>query len=78
MLILYSKMIQEIDVMTLRIYEALMIVSITLKSLYFLRLVGEIAPLVEIIIIIVYDIRYFLLIYIIALVSFIFAFYIIG
>ena len=49
-----------------------------LKVLYFLRLVGEIAPLVDIIFQIVKDIKYFLAIFLIAQIAFIFAFYSIG
>ena len=61
-----------------RILEALLLVVITLKSLYFLRLIGEIAPLIDIIFVIVNDIKYFMLIYMIGLLCFIMAFYIIG
>ena len=61
-----------------RILEALLLVFITLKSLYFLRLIGEIAPLIDIIFVIVNDIKYFMLIYMIGLLCFIMAFYIIG
>jgi len=49
-----------------------------LKILYFLRLIGEIAPLIDIIFTIIYEIRYFMMIYIIGTFSFVFAFYSIG
>ena len=43
-----------------------------------MRLVGQIAPLVDIIFVILHDITYFLLIFIIGLVAFSHAFYVIG
>ena len=49
-----------------------------LKILYFLRLIGEIAPLIDIIFTIIYEIRHFMSIYIIGTISFIYAFYSIG
>ena len=61
-----------------RIIEAVLLVFITLKSLYFLRLFGEIAPLIDIIFVIISDIQWFVLIYLIGLLCFIMAFYIIG
>ena len=48
------------------------------KSLYFFRLIGEIAPLVDIIAVIFNDILYFMVIYSVALTGFITAFYLIG
>lgn len=48
------------------------------KSLYFFRLIGEIAPLVDIIAVIFNDILYFMVIYAVALTGFITAFYLIG
>jgi hypothetical protein len=55
-----------------------MIVSKTLNSLYYLRLFGEIAPLIDIIILIVWDIRYFLMIFLIVSLSFVLSFYLVG
>ena len=49
-----------------------------LKILYFMRLIGEIAPLIDIIFTIIYEIRHFMSIYIIGSISFIYAFYSIG
>ena len=49
-----------------------------LKILYFLRLIGEIAPLIDIIFTIIYEIRHFMMIYIIGTISFVYAFYSIG
>jgi hypothetical protein len=78
MIILLSNFFLQIDIQVQRLFEAMLIVTATLKSLYYLRLIGEIAPLIDIIIVIVWDIRYFLMIYLIALISFVFAFYILG
>lgn len=50
----------------------------TFKSLYFLRLVAEIAPLIDIIFIILYNIRWFVMVMVITQVSFSCAFYSIG
>lgn len=61
-----------------RIIEAVLLVLVTLKSLYFLRLFGEIAPLIDIIFMIMNDIYSFLLIYIIALLCFVVSYYILG
>ena len=62
----------------MRIVEAFLIVVILLKSLYFLRLVKEIAPLVDIIMTILNDIKYFMAIFIIAEIAFVLAFMSIG
>lgn len=48
------------------------------KSLYYMRLVPEIAPLVESIFVIMNDMLYFLLIFIIGIIAFTEAFWIIG
>ena len=62
----------------LRVIEALMIVFQMAKCLYFLRFVGEIAPLVDIIFVIMGDIKYFMVIFIIVEVAFVTAYYCIG
>ena len=77
-IIIACSLFTEMNVLNLRIFEAILIVVMMLKSLYFLRLIGEIAPLIDIIFSIIHEIRYFMAIYIIALVSFICAFYSIG
>ena len=77
-LIISSSLFFEINVIKLRIFEAILSVIMMLKILYFLRLIGEIAPLIDIIFTIIYEIRYFMAIYVIGIVSFIFAFYSIG
>lgn len=68
----------NIDVIVLRVIEAILIVFLLFKSLYFLRFVGEIAPLVDIIFVIMSDIKYFMVIFLIAEVAFITAFFCIG
>ena len=46
----------EENIVQQRIIEAMLLVVITMKSLYFLRLFGEIAPLIDIIFVIIGDI----------------------
>ena len=48
------------------------------KSLYYLQLIPQVAPLIDIIFMILRDMKYFLLIYIISQVAFIQSYYIIG
>ena len=55
-----------------------MIILQWFKSLYFLRLIDEIAPLVNIIFVIVHDIKYFLIIFFISIIAFSSAFHVIG
>lgn len=54
------------------------IIFLTLKSIYFFRFFGEIAPLVEIIAVIFNDILYFMIIYGITMFGFIIAYYQLG
>jgi len=77
-LFIVMRLFFPIRVDILRIFEATLTVFIWFKSLYFFRLVGEIAPLVEIIIVILGDIKYFMIIFIIGLIAFVQAFMIIG
>tara|TARA_B110000285_G_C15087848_1_gene597246 strand:- start:497 stop:1342 length:846 start_codon:yes stop_codon:yes gene_type:complete len=62
----------------IRIVEAILILSMWFKSMYYMRLVTEIAPLVESIFVIMNDMLYFLLIFLIGIVAFSEAFFIIG
>ena len=62
----------------LRQVEAALFILMWFKSLYFLALIGEIAPLVDIIFVILRDIKYFTVIFVIGLIAFINAFYLIG
>jgi hypothetical protein len=66
------------DNITMRPIEAALSITMWFKSLYYLRLVGQIAPLVDIIFVIFSDIKYFVVIFVIALIAFINAYYIIG
>ena len=63
---------------TERYFEALCIVPLMSKSLYFFRLFGEIDPLIDIIFVILRDIFYFMIIYCVAMIAFIIAFYVVG
>ena len=69
---------KDFDVIQLRKYEALLMIMMTYKTLYFLRLVGEIAPLIDIIFSIVRDIRWFVMIFLISEFSFMCSFYSLG
>jgi hypothetical protein len=62
----------------IRLIEAVLILMQWFKSLYYMRLVTEIAPLVESIFVIMNDMVYFLLIFLIGIVAFSEAFFIIG
>jgi hypothetical protein len=77
-LIITFSLFIDINIKLMRIIEAILIVVILAKSLYFLRLVKEIAPLVDIIMTILNDIKYFMAIFIIAEFAFMCAFYSIG
>ena len=61
-----------------RLVECLLFIFMCFKSLYFLRLVPEIAPLVDIIFVIIWQIRYFILIFIVFMIGFCEAFWILG
>jgi hypothetical protein len=50
------------DVIKLRKFEAMLTILMTFKLLYFLRLKEEIAPLIDILIIIIYEIRWFIVV----------------
>ena len=62
----------------IRVIESVLILAMWFKSLYYMRLVTEIAPLVESIFVIMSDMLYFLLIFVIGIVAFSEAFFIIG
>ena len=62
----------------IRVVESLLILSMWFKSMYYMRLVTEIAPLVESIFVIMNDMLYFLLIFLIGIMAFSEAFFIIG
>ena len=66
------------DTIKEREVEVILMLCIWFKSLYFLSLIGEIAPLVDITFVILHDIRYFIVIFAMAQIAFISAFYMIG
>ena len=66
------------DVITQRKYEALLTVMMTVKILYFMRLIGEMAPLIDIMFTILKDIKWFFLIFLISEFAFMCAYYSIG
>lgn len=68
----------DISMLVMRVVEAFLVLLIMMKSLYFLRLIKEIAPLVDIIMVILADIKYFMVIFVVAEFAFICAFYNIG
>ena len=61
-----------------RIVECVLVFSQWFKCLYYMRLVAKISPLVESIFVILNDMSYFLLIFIIGIVAFSEAFYVQG
>ena len=63
-------LIWEIDLKKIRIIECILVLMQWFKSLYYMRLVNEIAPLVESIFVIMDDMKYFLLIFIIGVIAF--------
>lgn len=68
----------NIETKKLRIVECVLIMMMWLKSLYYMRLVNEISPLIESVFVIMNDMKYFLLIFIIGEIAFSEAFYVIG
>lgn len=62
----------------IRQFEAVLMIAMTLKILYFMRLVRKMAPLIDIMFIILRDIKWFFVIYMICEFSFMCSFYSIG
>jgi len=71
-------LIVPFDIIVMRVFEAFLVIFMFLKSLYYLRLISDIAPLINIIFVIVKDIKYFLVVFIIGLAAFVCAFWMIG
>jgi hypothetical protein len=69
---------ESLDPINIRVVESILVVLICFKGLYFLSLIGEIAPLVDIIFVIIQDIKYFMLIYVIAVLALVCSFFLIG
>lgn len=61
-----------------RIFETFGVIFFLVKTFYFLKLADKVAPLVSIVFSIMYDIRYFMIILIMAIVCFAIAFYLQG
>ena len=76
--LVFSDLVYQIQTKDLRIIEAFLSILMWFKSLYYLSLIGEIAPLVDIIFVIMNDIKYFTIIFAISLMAFINAFYVLG
>jgi hypothetical protein len=62
----------------MRVLEAMVILFMWFKSLYYLQLKEEIAPLVDIIFVVLREMKNFLIIYVISLIAFVQAYYILG
>ena len=83
-IIIVSNFIIVIDIFNplgtdkIRIVEVVLILMLWFKNIYYMRLVTEIAPLVESIFVILNDILYFLIIFVIGIFAFSEAFFIIG
>lgn len=77
-MIICSDIFIELDNVTERYAMGFSIIFLTLKSIYFFRFFGEVAPLVDIIAVIFSDILYFMIIYGITMFGFIIAFYQLG
>jgi hypothetical protein len=65
-------------VSNMRVIEAFGIMFMWFKSLYYLQLIPRIAPLIDIIFVILRDMKHFLLIFLISTISFIQTYYILG
>ena len=77
-ILVFTKIFVNVPLSFIRIVEAILIILIWFKSLYYMRLVGAIAPLVDSIFVIMREMLYFLLIFIIGIIVLSEAFYIIG
>lgn len=67
-----------LDTIFMRCIESFLVLLMFFKSLYFLGLNSEIAPLINIIFVIFHDILNFLLVYILGIIAFVFSFWLIG
>lgn len=62
----------------LRILESIGILLLSIKSLYYLKLIDDIAPIVDIILRILSDIKYFMVIFVVIVFAFAISFYLLG
>jgi hypothetical protein len=67
-----------LSVSNMRVIESFGIMFMWFKSLYYLQLIPRIAPLIDIIFVILRDMKHFLLIFLISTISFIQTYYILG
>lgn len=70
-----TEMYGKSNVVSMRVIESILIVFQMFKSLYFMRFVQEIAPLIDIIFVILNDIKYFVMIFIVIEFAFMIAYY---
>lgn len=68
----------DADIKALRVTETFSQMLILFKTFYYLKLFDEIAPLIDIILLIFSDIKYFMIIFLISNVAFAFSFYLLG
>lgn len=54
----------------MRVVEAIGILFMWFKALYYLQLIPQVAPLIDIIFVVMRDMRYFTIIYVISLIAF--------
>ena len=62
----------------MRVIEAIGVLFIWFKALYYLQLIPQVAPLVDIIFVVLRDMKFFTIIYLISLVAFTQSYYILG
>ena len=67
-----------IPVSKMRVVEAIGILFMWFKALYYLQLIPQVAPLIDIIFVVIRDMRYFTIIYLISLIAFMQSYYILG
>ena len=73
-----ASLVTDIDIHSLRVVESILCILQWFKFLYFMQLLDDIAPYVNIIFVIFNDIQYFMAVFVIALIAFTNAFYLIG
>ena len=71
-------LVANFSIIFMRVIEAFLVLFMFFKSLYFLSLVSDIAPLINIIFVILREIKNFLLVFIIGIFAFVLSFWIIG
>jgi hypothetical protein len=67
-----------IDIVALRILEAILAIVIVIKLLYFLQLIDQIAPLVNVIILVFEDIGWFIMVFVTIIFAIATSYYLIG